>query len=178
MKRFVGRRILKKIATLAPMPVLFLMCVTRLASAATPESSSISAVQAPAMFWVTVIIVTIFIAVLMLSVLRGLIGSQQWTLVDALSEEADPQPSPLQPGQKPVMVASASRLIAFLGLVVILSLFLGVGYYLLWCLFTGRSTSHLSDITSYFYSGIVLFAPYIINKFSDAFSIFKPPTTK
>jgi hypothetical protein len=124
-------------------------------------------------FWFTVVVVTIFLVVFMLSLIRGLMSSKEWSLADAVSEETDPQP-PLASGQKPIMVASSSRLIALLGLFVILSLFLGVGYYILWCLFTNCQMTSLKDVTSYFYAGLVLFAPYIANKFSDAFSIFKP----
>jgi len=125
--------------------------------------------------WFTIILVTTFLAFCMICVVWGLRGTT-WTLADALSEEADPQP-PVPPNAtppaKPVMVASSSRLIALLGLFVILSLFIGVGYYMLWCLFTNGPLEPLKDVTSYFYAGIVLFAPYIVNKFSDAFSIFK-----
>jgi hypothetical protein len=151
------------------------ICATALAE--TP-SSSVAGVekQAPTMFWVTVVIVTIFLALIMLSIARGLASSETWSLADTLSEEADPQPAPpAQPDGKPVMVGSSSRLIAMLGLVVVLALFLGVGYYLLWALFTGQDFKQkLEGVTSYFYAGIVLFAPYIANKFSDTFSIFKP----
>jgi hypothetical protein len=153
----------------ASITPVFLTCDLALAEGGNPPAPA----QAPAIFWITLVIVTAFIALLMLSVIRGLMGSQEWTFADALSEEADPQPSP-PPAGKPVMVASSSRLIAFLGLIVILALFLGVGYYLLWCLFTQTPLSQLDNTTKYFYSGLVLFAPYIVNKFSDAFSIFKP----
>jgi len=148
---------------------LFLMSGTGLA-----EGSSSPEKPLPSVFWFTVVVVTVFLIVLLLSIIRGLVNSKEWSLADALSEEADPQPMPA-PGQKPVMVASASRLIALLGLFVILALFLGVGYYIIWCLFTNSQLTVLKDVTSYFYAGIVLFAPYIVNKFSDVFSVFKPP---
>jgi hypothetical protein len=162
----VSRMALIIVASIIPV---FLTCAFALADAGNPPAAT----QAPAIFWITLVIVTAFIALLMLSLIKGLMGSQEWTFADALSEESDPQPSP-PPAGKPVMVASSSRLIAFLGLIVILALFLGVGYYLLWCLFTQRELKELDYTIKYFYSGLVLFAPYIVNKFSDAFSIFKP----
>jgi hypothetical protein len=49
---------------------------------------------------------------------------------------------------------------------------LGVGYYMLWSLFTQQSVD-LSSIGTYFLSGSALFAPYAFNQLS---SIFKGGT--
>ncbi len=168
MKKYADKSFVVRVAVFA-LP-LFLLVMNGAVFAQAPASLEKAA---PPIFWFVIVMVTLFVVVFMFAILRGLLSSKDWTLAEALSEEADPQPTPA-PDKKPIMVASSSRLIALLGLFVILSLFLGVGYYILWCLFTNSQMTNLKDVTSYFYAGVVLFAPYIVNKFSDAFSVFKP----
>jgi hypothetical protein len=64
----------------------------------------------------------------------ALLKSKEWSLADTVSEEAYPQPAalPANGEGKPIMVASTSRLVALMRLLGILSMFLGVGYYILW----------------------------------------------
>jgi hypothetical protein len=72
-----------------------------------------------------------------LFVVLGLLRSQNWFLGNAMSEEAGNQADLLPAGMKPLMVASSSRLIALLGLLNILGVFLGFGYYFLYSAFAG-----------------------------------------
>lgn len=121
---------------------------------------------------------------------RSLQEAREWSLTDALSEDVtltrtDQAGNPvdalgvaLPAGQLPinvtVMKASSSRFIALVGTVAILMLYVGFG---LACLYRFASGNEIPDMTkgaNFFYSGLVLFAPYLINKFSSAFSIFKP----
>lgn len=121
---------------------------------------------------------------------RSLQEARDWSLTDALSEDVtltrtDQAGNPvdalgvaLPAGQLPinvtVMKASSSRFIALVGTVAILMLYVGFG---LACLYRFASGNEIPDMTkgaNFFYSGLVLFAPYLINKFSSAFSIFKP----
>lgn len=130
-------------------------------------------VSKESVFWVTFCIMTGIVAFAMLFVALGLLRSRDWFLGDAVSEEAGNQPDPLPAGQKPLMVASSSRLIALLGLLNILGVFLGFGYYFLYAAFAG--TVNLSDMKSviyYLFSGSVMFAPYLANQLSAAFSSF------
>lgn len=84
-----------------------------------------------------------------------------------------PNPSPPQPiGQKADDVPSTSRLGAAVGTLVLAIMALGVGYYMLWSLFTQQGVD-LSSIGTYFLSGSALFAPYAFNQLS---SIFKGGT--
>ncbi len=121
---------------------------------------------------------------------RSLQEARDWSLTDALSEDVtltrtDQAGNPvdalgmaLPAGQLPinvtVMKASSSRFIALVGTVAILMLYVG---FALACLYRFASGNEIPDMTkgaNFFYSGLVLFAPYLINKFSSAFSIFKP----
>jgi hypothetical protein len=93
--------------------------------------------------------------------------SDTWLLSDALSEEADGQTA-LAAGQKPVMVASASRLIAFIGLMSLLGVTVGVGYYVLWALFSGANLDRLDKVNSFITSSAIIFAPYAANQIKSA----------
>jgi hypothetical protein len=130
-------------------------------------------VSKESVFWATFCIMTGIIVFAFGFIALGLLRSHAWQLGDALSEEADNQPNPLPAGVKPVMVASSSRLIALIGLLNILSVFLGFGYYFLYSAFAG--TVHLEDMRSviyYLFSGAVMFAPYLANQLQNAFSSF------
>lgn len=74
-----------------------------------------------------------------------------------------------------VMRASSSRVVAFMGLVVILLMFLGFGAFSL-CIFarTGTMPPSIGDAVKFLLSGLTLFAPYMINKFSKVFESFSP----
>jgi len=144
-----------------------------LACAQAPGASSSFGVSKEAVFWATFWIMTAILAFAFLFVALGLLRSRDWQLGDAISEEAGNQPDPLPAGTKPIMVASSSRLIALLGLLNILGVFLGFGYYFLYSAFAG--TVHLEDMKSviyYLFSGAVMFAPYLANQLRDAFTSF------
>jgi hypothetical protein len=88
-----------------------------------------------------------------------------------------PNPAPNPPPQPPAAhkaddVPSTSRLGAAVGTLVLAVMALGVGYYMLWSLFTQQSVD-LSSIGTYFLPGSALFAPYALNQLS---SIFKGGT--
>jgi len=121
-------------------------------------------------FWVVTILLFLFLVVTFL----GLLRSKDWSLADAVSEEAGNQPAMLPAGQKPIMVASSSRLVALLGLLGILTMFIGTGYHLLWSLFCGKTLPPLWEVMRFFYGGAAMFAPYLINQLKEAFSAFAP----
>lgn len=129
---------------------------------------------APAsVFWAAFVIMTILLLLLFLIVALGLLRSKDWHLGDAVSEEAGNQPSPLPVGTKPVMVASSSRLIALLGLLVILMMFLGFGYYFLYAAFAcNLGTGNVKQVVIFLFSGATMFAPYLANQLQSAFSAF------
>lgn len=71
-----------------------------------------------------------------------------------------------------LMEASSSRLIALLGSVAILLLYLGFGVFTLFDFgLTCNLPATLGTITNFLYAGLALFAPYVANKIS---SLFRP----
>ncbi len=144
------------------------------AQSANPAPAPAFGVSRDAVFWATFCIMTAILAFAFLFVAMGLLRSRDWQLGDALSEEAGNQPDPLPAGVKPIMVASSSRLIALFGLLTILGVFLGFGYYFLYAAFAGMKTelADMKSVVYYLFSGAVMFAPYLANQLRDAFSSF------
>ena len=135
------------------------------------------AISAPAPTWVYIMVFVLVVAFLLISLLsvKGSLKDGGWSLAHALSEEMDgsavPNPAVEPAAAGTVMVGSASRLIAFIGMLVILAFFIGIGLWMLWKLLsTGCVPSDLDKLTSYFYGGAMLFAPYMANQFKAALS--------
>lgn len=63
---------------------------------------------------------------------------------------------------------SGSKVGAALGTLVLAVMLLGVGYYMLWSLFTTNKVD-LSSVGNYFLAGSALFAPYALDKLKDIF---------
>jgi hypothetical protein len=95
-----------------------------------------------------------------------------WSIGDALSEEANPQGA-LAPGQKPLLIASASRIIALVGTLVLMGAVIGISYFVLWALFYEQSLDSLSKLGPLFYGAEALFAPYVVNQAREALTGFK-----
>jgi hypothetical protein len=118
---------------------------------------------------------------------------ETWSLADALSEDVELSAvtevketkdgidtvtkTPLyDPAGKPVletvMKASSSRLIALIGMLVILFMFIGFGSLILLDYgMTGKISSpeSVGEIIKFLSAGMTLFAPYLVNKFSSLF---------
>jgi hypothetical protein len=136
-------------------------------------------------FIVFFVVVASFLAVLF--VCSALNGSK-WSLADALSEEvevtmtttANKVTSPvLDSSGKPLMstelCASSSRLVALMGMVVILMMFIGFGATMLFSFAkTGNIPSSITDVIKFLAGGLTLFAPYVVNKFASIFESISP----
>lgn len=125
--------------------------------------------------------VALFGALATISLLRR----STWSIRDAMSESGevtleDANGMPVLDAQgRPVkvarMIASSSRLIAFLGLIGILTLFMAQGLLLVWRTAHGDPIAQVAtDFSNYLIYGSVMFAPYVVNKFSSVFSGFGP----
>lgn len=128
-----------------------------------------------------------------LSIRRALPGT--WSLADALSEEVTITPATtkktitkdatndsetttyeylLDKEGKPILLpemrASSSRVIALMGMVVIMLMYIGFGTFALYSFgVTGKLSNELKGVESFLISGMTLFAPYVVNKFSSLF---------
>lgn len=99
----------------------------------------------------------------------SLLKTQGWSLAEALSEPSPP-PDPAAPAiMPPVLFASSSRLIAFVGMVIIAIIFIGTGYYAIYALFHDplNISSNLKSVSRFLMFGGTLFAPYVFNKISS-----------
>ena len=136
--------------------------------------------------------IVIFGALISILVIRNSLP-KEWSLADALSEDVDlpvinevtvtaggtttVTKSPLydaagKPVLAPVMKASSSRLIALMGTIVILFMFIGFGVLIL--LDFGKNgkistPGSVSEIIKFLIAGMTLFAPYVVNKFASLF---------
>jgi hypothetical protein len=127
----------------------------------------INTVEPSAIFWFAIIAMTLFFVASLGAAAYLLWRSPGWSIGDALSEEADPQ-FPVAPGQKPILIASASRTIAMLGLLVMMGTVVGVAYFALFALFYERSLENLTKLSPLFYGAAALFAPYAANQIRAA----------
>ena len=139
-----------------------------------------------------VYIIVSFISIAsLLSVLfvRVSLEGTKWSLADALSEvaevtatktDADKVTKPvLDKSEKPLMIkelrASSSRLVALMGMIVILMMFIGFGTFALFSFAkTGKMPSSVDDVVKFLAAGLTLFAPYVVNKFSSMFESLTP----
>ena len=140
-------------------------------------------------FVYTVILFVLVGSAVALLMIRAALGNSHWSLADALSEgsevtamvknaqgELEPK---LDASGKPVMVtelrASSSRLIAMMGMMGILLMFLGFGAFSLYAFaLTGTVSPQIDKVIYFLLSGMTLFAPYVVNKFASTFSALGP----
>lgn len=107
-----------------------------------------------------------------------------WSLADALSEEVevgtdkkDATGNPVKNNEGNiakdfVMKASSSRLIALLGSIAIMMLYIGAGLSVLYGFVIKETVpSGTKELTNFFLYGMVLFAPYVVNKFASIFGV-------
>lgn len=94
----------------------------------------------------------------------------QWSLGDALSEESAYQPKEIKQKSDIITFASTSRLIALIGLMGILAIVIGFGYSIMWNLYVYGTVPDLSEVRSFLYGSACLFAPYLANQISSAFT--------
>jgi hypothetical protein len=123
--------------------------------------------------WLFYLVLAVVTAVWLFGLSRVLqwLRKDGWNLSQALSEEAVmPTGTPAAAAaQLPPLVASASRMIALLGAVVMAAFFIGLGYWVIWALFNGQSIEPAKDTLVFFLSGTALFTPYAANRISSIF---------
>jgi hypothetical protein len=136
-------------------------------------------------FIVFFVVIASFLAVLF--VCRAL-NCSKWSLADALSEEvevtmtttANNVTNPVlgasgTPLMSTELCASSSRLVALMGMVVILMMFIGFGATMLFSFAkTGNIPSSASGVIKFLVGGLTLFAPYVVNKFASIFESISP----
>ena len=100
--------------------------------------------------------------------------SEKWKLSDALSEKL-PQKTATpaadggsaSPTTAAVDAPSSSRLIGFLGSLVLMGVFIVGSLYIAWGLFTGEPLDRLEKFNNFLYAGAAMFMPYAANKLAE-----------
>lgn len=121
-----------------------------------------------AAFVITSVLVGLLIVFLVKLGAEGTSG--HWSLAGALSEESAFQPNEITKKEDVIMVPSASRLIALLGLLGILTLVLGVGYAIMWNLFIYGTIPDLGRAQALLFGAATLFIPYLASKLGEIFA--------
>ncbi|MDG4475798.1 hypothetical protein [Thiovibrio frasassiensis] len=145
---------------------------------------------APADWFVYLVIFIVLIGTLLaMALLRAALTLSSWSLADALSEEvevtamekdaAGASKVVLDASGKPLMItelrASSSRMVALMGMIAILLMFLGFGAFALFVFAkTGSMPESIEQVVNYLLAGLTLFAPYVVNKFSSIFESLAP----
>jgi hypothetical protein len=133
----------------------------------------------PATGYIYTVIAIVLVATIIALVkfAQRLSSSTNWSLADALSEETDLTVSDANNmpytvnGVVTELRASSSRVIAFVGMIAILLMFVGFGAFILWGFaITGELPPGASSVVQYLLGGMTLFAPYIVNKFASMFA--------
>lgn len=119
--------------------------------------------------------------------IRGALKPTKWSLAESLSEEVSvpvytettnagvtTRQLVYDRDGKPVLVpelkASTSRVIALMGLIAILFLFIGFGVFALFSFGSvGRLPQSMGEVVTFLVAGLTLFAPYFVNKFASLF---------
>lgn len=154
----------------------------KLAASANSLISKIPILSADAFATLLVKAVAIIMVVALMLIYKHVKKDQKWAISNALSEDvpvgsilrgADALPLFDAEGNvrhENVMKASSSRLIALLAAVAIMVLYIGVGLAVL-MQFNAKGTvpTGTGDVTTFLLYGMVLFAPYVVNKFSAIF---------
>ena|SRR5215469_15833805 len=176
---------------LIPVFALLALIPSFVNAATVSDANGAASLPVPAIEWkpasdlfIYGIIGVIFLAALiaLLMVRKGL-SETKWSLADALSEEAEVTATEssggvtrpiLDTSGKPVQIremrASASRLIALLGMIFILVMYLGFGTFVLYGFAkTGSLPASIDTIIRFLLSGLTLFAPYAVNKLAGMF---------
>jgi hypothetical protein len=133
----------------------------------------------PATGFIYTVIAIVLVATIiaLVTFAQRLSSSTNWSLADALSEETDLTVSDANNmpytvnGVVTELRASSSRVIAFVGMIAILLMFVGFGAFILWGFaITGELPPGASSVVQYLLGGMTLFAPYIVNKFASMFA--------
>ncbi len=162
-------------------------------AAASSASAAASAVAnkwtAPGAFFLySIPILAVLGALLAVAAINSSLRKSPWSIADALSEEVDlpvievttdpvgnktsapKYGSDGKPVLAPEMRASSSRLIALMGMVSILFLFIGFGAFTLFSFgSTGQIPEGSEKAVQFLLGGLTLFAPYVANKFASVF---------
>ena len=140
----------------------------------------------PADWFIYLVILIVLVGVLVsMLIIRVSLAENHWSLSDALSEDVEltlmenDKPVTDPSTGKPVVIKklypSSSRLVALVGMIIIMFMFLAFGSFALFGFAkTGVMPESISSVVKFLVTGLTLFAPYAVNKFSKLFEGLTP----
>lgn len=126
-------------------------------------------------------ITTMYILVIVgfLAIWKGLRSDKNWSMARALSENTVlEQQDPTDATKKTIVsidLPSSSRLIAFIGLVVLMVTFLTLGAVMIWTLGRTGQVISMENAQNFLLAGMTMFAPYLISQGKEALKAFGKP---
>ncbi len=171
------RTVLICIGVLTLVALILIALVIFVVYRITQQNPSMSMADAERLyaFWAVFTVMTLLVFSLALAVTAGLMWPKTFSLSDALSA-----PSPVQPKiEKPadvLLLGSTSRLIAFVGLLGILCLALGVGYSVVYDIIIQNESPQLTQVSWFLGAMASLFAPYLASQVKEAMTHAKVPS--
>lgn len=111
------------------------------------------------------------------AVIKALRDDNEWSMARALSDnEIVEQTDPTDPAKTiKAPLPSSSRLIALLGLIVLMVTFLALGSVMVWTLGRTGQVSGMGDAQGFLWAGLSMFAPYLISQGKEAVKAFGKP---
>ncbi len=140
----------------------------------------------PADWFIYLVIIIVLAGVLIsMLIIRVSLAENKWSLSDALSEGIEltlmennkpvTDPSTKEPVVIKKLYPSSSRLVALVGMIIIMFMFLAFGSFALFGFAkTGQMPESINSVVKFLVTGLTLFAPYAVNKFSKLFEGLTP----
>jgi hypothetical protein len=170
---------------LAITSISLMMQISSALALASETSAAQNTERGASEWFVYIVIAVVFIAIFTaFGAIRNAVSNSNFRLSEALSEESDitlmetdsqgNRTPCLGKDNKPisvtVLVGSTSRVIALVGMISILMLFLGFGALSMYYFGSGKKfPAGMDEIIKFIVAGITLFAPYTVNKFAKLF---------
>lgn len=167
---------------------VFFFCITLTSSSvlaqATVEATNQAVTSPNDWFIYTIILLMLIGSIISMLLIRSALMNSQWSLANALSEQVEltkqtEYGSPLMENNQPVLIKkmqpSSSRIIALMGTIAILFLFLSFGAFALFHFAKlGQMPDGINKVVTFLTAGLILFAPYVVNKISNSFEALSP----
>lgn len=163
-----------------------LIISTATATSSSAETTNQTAPRVPSNCFVYgVIFLGLLSSIVSMLLIRSALANSQWSLADALSEKVElteikEDGTPLlDNNNQPILIKkmqpSSSRMVALMGTIAILFLFLSFGAFALFHFATtGQMPGGIDKVVTFLIAGLTLFAPYLVNKFSKSFEMLSP----
>jgi hypothetical protein len=173
--------------------LLILMLLSVVPVLAAPDTTPKPDCEKCDLAYLTIAFVDVLFVLTLGCVVASLRGSKGWSLASALAENIHWSPAPAAPA--PVLGASglnpgaastsatspaagtaatasyessASRLIAFVGMLAIVIVFVGASNWVIWVAFTTNGVPVTTELLKFIAGGAALFVPYAVNQARSA----------